>query len=97
MAFREALEDVVSQWKHSCEHYLTNCAMNRLAWLGQAACCLRRGIPSCYRAGWFLLTEQEQSKANATALEYLNRWLVKNGREAVSEVEAVPDRQSEIY
>mgnify|MGYP003336361089 FL=1 len=43
------------------------------------------------------MTEQEQSKANATALEYLNRWLLTNGREVVSEEQAVPDRQSEIY
>lgn len=34
--FREALEHVIAQWKHSCEHYLTNQAMNRIAWLGQA-------------------------------------------------------------
>ena len=96
-AFREALEHITTHWKHSCEHYLTNGAMNRLAWLGQASCCLRRGIPSCYRAGWFLLTESEQERANATALEYLNKWLVANGREAVTAEQAVPDRQSEIY
>lgn len=96
-AFRESLGHVIATWKHSCEHYLTNTAMNRLAWLGQAACCYTKGVPSCYRAGWFRLTEQEQSKANATALEYLNRWLLTNGREVVSEEQAVPDRQSEIY
>ena len=96
-AFRQSLEHVVGTWKHSCEHYLTNGAMNRLAWLGQVACCHAKGIPSCYRAGWFRLTSEEQAKANATALEYLNQWLVANGREAVSEELAIPDRQSEIY
>ena len=33
------LTKVTKEWKHSCEHYLTNRAMNRLAWLGQAAVC----------------------------------------------------------
>ena len=35
--FSEALEHVITEWKHSCEHYLTNVSMNRIAWLGQAA------------------------------------------------------------
>jgi hypothetical protein len=96
-AFRAALECVISQWTHSCEHYLTNPAMNRLAWLGQASCCFAMGLPSHYRSGWGMLTEDEQNKANATALEYLNKWLVANSREPVGEDRAVPDRQSEIY
>jgi hypothetical protein len=36
-AFEDALIRVTVEWKHSCEHYLTNAALNRVAWLGQAA------------------------------------------------------------
>lgn len=96
-AFRQGLEHVTTHWKHSCEHYLTNGAMNRIAWLGQAACCHMRGLPSTYRSGYFLLTEQQQDAANNLAFEYLNKWLVANGREAVTIEQAIPDRQSEIY
>ena len=39
------MNKVINQWPNSCEHNLTNISMNRVAWLGQAACCLYAGIP----------------------------------------------------
>jgi ParB-like chromosome segregation protein Spo0J len=96
--FRKALNGVVTEWKHSCEHYLTNQAMNRIAWLGQAAVCYDSGVPATYRGGWQLLTKEEQTEANETALTYLNKWLKKNGFPKVTMEEAVSgDRQSDIY
>lgn len=95
--FSNALDCVISQWVKSCEHYLTNAAMNRLAWLGQAAVCYAKGVPSAFRSGWSTMTEQQQNYANEVALRYLNKWLVANGREQVTMEEACPDRQSEIY
>lgn len=97
--FREALERVISEWKHSCEHYLTNKAMNRIAWLGQASLCYSRHIPSCFKGGFNLLTSEQQEKANRTAHEYLNKWLVANNREEISFEEAMGglNRQVEIY
>lgn len=96
-AFRAALDGVLSEWKHSCEHYLTNAAMNRVAWLGQAAACYALGLPSVYRGGFFLLTQEEQNVANQIALDALNKWLVANGREAVTMDVAYSGRQSDIY
>lgn len=95
--FRSGLVGVISNWTHSCEHYLTNTAMNRLAWLGQAACCYSTGIPSTFRGGWFLLSDSQQQIANSLALEYLNKWLTANGLPEVTEDEAAPARQAEIY
>ena len=95
--FRAGLEGILAEWPHSCEHYLTNVAMNRIAWLGQAACCYATGIPSTFRGGWFLLTETQQAAANTLALEYLNKWLTSHGLPEVTEEEAAPDRQAEIY
>jgi hypothetical protein len=96
--FAEALEGVTTQWRHSCEHYLTNSAMNRIAWLGQASICYAAGLPSSYRGGFSLLTVEQQEAANLLALEYLNRWLERNGREPVTLEEAYSyDRQSDIY
>jgi hypothetical protein len=96
--FAAALEKVITEWKHSCEHYLTNAAMNRIAWLGQAALCYDMGIPSTFRGGFFLLSPEQQESANKCALEYLNKWLVANNRSTVTMEEAYSgDRQSDIY
>jgi ParB-like chromosome segregation protein Spo0J len=96
-AFRKALRGVISDWKHSCEHYLTNGAMNRIAWLGQAATCYALGIPAAYRGGFYLLTEEQQQAANKAALDALNKWLKANGRKPTTMDEAAPDREMEIY
>ncbi len=95
--FSEALKKVISEWKNSCEHYLTNAAMNRIAWLGQASMCYATGVPSAFRSGYFLLTNQQKKDANQIAFEFLNEWLVSTGRKQVTMEEACPDRQSEIY
>jgi ParB-like chromosome segregation protein Spo0J len=96
--FTQALECVVIEWKYSCEHYLTNSAMNRIAWLGQASVCYALGIPSIFRSGFWLLTEEQQKKANEAALIYLNKWMMANGRESVTmEVAYSGERQMEIY
>ena len=96
--FAKALNSVTTEWKHSCEHYLTNSAMNRIAWLGQASACYALGIPSAYRGGFNLLSEAEQLKANKLALKYLNKWLKKNKRKEITLEEAFSyDRQSDIY
>ncbi len=96
-AFRKALDGVIEEWVHSCEHYLTNTAMNRIAYLGQAAAAYAHGLPSVYCGGFQLLSEPEKDRANATALEYLNKWLVASGRPAVAMEDANPGRQSDIY
>ena len=96
--FSEALKHVILEWKHSCEQYLTNSAMNRIAWLGQAAVCFDMGIPATFRGGFFLLSEEQQLAANNCALKYLNRWLKMNGRNRITLEEAYSgDRQSDIY
>ena len=95
--FARVLEKVTSEWHHSCEHYLTNAAMNRIAWLGQAALCYKYGIPAEFRGGYGLLTKEQQDTANSVALDALNAWLVENGRQPIPMEVACPDRQSDIY
>jgi len=77
--FKSVLAQVITKWKNSCEHYLTNIDMNRIAWLGQASLCFLYGIPSKYRSGFNLLTDEEKEKANRAACVYLNKWLKLNG------------------
>lgn len=97
-AFRDALQVVIKTWKHSCEHYLTNNSMNRIAWLGQAAACQGVGLPATFRSGFYLLSEEQQTHANEIALEALNEWMCDNGRPTLTMEEAYSyDRQSDIY
>ena len=96
-AFKKALAGVITTWKNSCEHYLTNAAMNRIAWLGQASACYAIGIPAVYRGGFYLLTAEQQEAANSCALAALNKWLKANDRQAVDMDTAAPDREMEIY
>jgi ParB-like chromosome segregation protein Spo0J len=96
--FDSILEKITSQWKHSCEHYLTNKAMNRIAWLGQAAVCYQSGVPARYSSAWFDIPEELRNQANEVALKHLNLWLNKNGYKVEKFEEAISiNRQIELY
>lgn len=98
LLFSEILEKLIVDWKYSCEHYLTNKSMNRIAWLGQAAVCYNSGVPNRYAGAWFELTKEEQDIANDVALKYLNKWLEINGlTEASFNEAAIIGRQVELY
>lgn len=96
-AFRAALERVITEWPHSCEHYLSNERMNRIAWLGQASACIAEGLPSRYRSGYNRLTEDEQRAADTLALEYLNRWLTLRGEPTLTLETAASKTQMDLY
>ena len=96
--FGEILSKIIVEWKYSCEHYLTNSSMNRIAWLGQAAVCYYSGVPSRYSSAWFDIDEKTREEANSTALIYLNKWLLNNGlSEKTIEEGLVIGRQIELY
>ena len=97
-AFSVALDGLISNWKYSCEHYLTNKSMNRIAWLGQAAVCYSSGVPSRYSSSWFDIPKDKRDSANQIALTYLNKWLNINNRKEVEMHEALSSgRQIELY
>jgi hypothetical protein len=96
-SFSDSLGHVITEWVHSCEHYLTNTAMNRIAWLGQAAMCYASGIPAVFRGGFTLLSEAQQNHANELALVYLNKWLTAHGMKEVTLEEGLSDNQMELY
>ena len=96
--FSEILNKLIIEWKNSCEHYLTNKSMNRIAWLGQAAVCYESGVPSKYSSAWFDIDENVRKEADATALRYLKKWELMNGRDESSLDEASSiGRQIELY
>ena len=78
--FKRALNRVKKEWPLSCEQFLSNESINRIAWLGQAAMCIDTGVPRKYRAGFMLLSAQEQEAANRTAQECLAEWLEDHAR-----------------
>lgn len=95
--FRAALERVTSEWQNSCEHYLTNDKMNRIAWLGQAAACIDMGLPSRFRSGYFLLTDDQKRKADLSALDYLNDWLHWRGHGPITLQDAGVNAEVNLY
>lgn len=95
--FEASLNAVITEWSFSCEHYLTNDRMNRIAWLGQASVAHALGIPSCCRGGYHRLTEEQKKAADDKALEYLNKWLTEHGREPVDFEEAGGRTEAELY
>lgn len=95
--FRGALARVLNEWPNSCEHYLTNERMNRIAWLGQASLCIARGIPSRYRGGYMLLTDGQKLAADLAALDALNEWLTQYGEPALTLEQAGSKTQMDLY
>lgn len=95
--FEGALYKVITRWKNSCEHYLTNEKMNRIAWLGQASMCLHTGVPSRFCGGYNLLDDNQKEAADKKAFEYLNKWLIANGRKELTWDEAQSKSKADLY
>lgn len=73
--FERGMEKVSREWTNSCEHFLTNEQMNRIAWLGQSAMCISNGVSSAFCSGFKLLSPEQQKAANEQAAKFLERWL----------------------
>lgn len=95
--FERSLQRVLDEWPRSCEHYLSNESMNRIAWLGQASMCIDAGVPACFRGGFNLLSKDEQAAADAMALKYLNKWLESRGEPALSMESAQSKTAANLY
>lgn len=95
--FEAALNGVISEWKNSCEHYLTNDRINRIAWLGQASASYATQMPSGCRGGYNRISVEKQQKADKLALEYLNKWLADNDRPTMAMAEALGRTDAELY
>ena len=95
--FESCMERVITEWKNSCEHYLTNERMNRIAWMGQTAVCIHAGIPSKFRGGYNLLAEGQQRAADEAALRYMNKWFVANGYPEMTMEQAQSRSEVNLY
>ena len=66
---------VIREWRCSCEQFLLNEKINRIAWIGQASACIAEGIPARYKSGFYTMSRREQHCANSLAGELLREWL----------------------
>lgn len=73
--FEQDINKVFKKWKYSCEQFLTNKNINRVAWLGQACVCINKKIPSRYKYSYNFLSEKEKQKANDLAQRKINEWI----------------------
>ncbi|NTU49499.1 MAG: hypothetical protein HGA87_01145 [Desulfobulbaceae bacterium] len=72
--FKSAINEVFKHWPHSCEQFLTNPEINRVAWLGQASMCITTGVPSFFKSGFRLLSEKQQAVANKVSADAIQEW-----------------------
>lgn len=76
---KEYMNKVITEWKYSCEHNLTNESLNRIAYIGQAACCIYAKVPcTVTMEAWSLLSIEVQNRANIIAENTFNKWVNNN-------------------
>lgn len=73
--FKDSIAVVFRDWQFSCEHWLSNEQINRVAWIGQAAMCAATSVPACFRGGFAMLSTQAMRVANNVAATALRGWL----------------------
>ena len=72
---------VINEWTFSCEHNFTDPSLNKIAYIGQSACCLANNTPSFVtRLAWSYVLEQNQILANETAKKVLQQWKEKHNK-----------------
>ena len=78
--FDFAISRVFDEWPISCENFLTNNQINRVAWLGQASACIEIGLPSSFRGGFWRLSATEQDIANGIAFVRIKEWIIEHNK-----------------
>jgi hypothetical protein len=78
---KEFMNRVITEWKYSCEHNLTNESLNKIAYIGQGACCVYAKVPNTITMeAWSLLDKEVQIRANKIAEKTIENWINKNKR-----------------
>lgn len=71
----EYMHRVINEWVYSCEHNLTNESLNKIAYIGQAACCIYADVPSTVTMkAWSFLDKKVQDRADEIALSVIKKW-----------------------
>lgn len=73
--FYDAMVRAIKAWPRSCDAAFTADAVNKIAWLGHAGCCLEANSPEePTRCAWHTLNQSEQDLANDAAARALQSW-----------------------
>ena len=73
--FYEVAVEMFNAWTYSAEQNLTDNAINKNAWIGQASCCFNHKAPDyATKEAWWKLDEETRAKANNTARRALRHW-----------------------
>ena len=88
-AYGESMQMIVREWPYACQHNLTCTSMNRLAWIGHAACAFTHGLPEfVVRKAWWNLTELQRNLADKQSQKALDWWInEEKSREVHSEMD----------
>jgi len=69
---------VIKNWEVSCDNFLTNKNINKIAFIGQVCCCYAFGVPEIVtKDAWKVLDTEIQTQANNTALKILKTYEAK--------------------
>jgi hypothetical protein len=72
---KKYMNKVIETWKYSCEQNLTNPSMNKIAYIGQGACCLYARVPSTVTMeAWSHLTDEVKERSNNIAKNVIDNW-----------------------
>jgi hypothetical protein len=94
---KKAIGRVLKEWPNSCEHYLTNERMNRLAWMCKAAVNLSTRLPACYWPVFFRLPKKAQEAAYELALDAINHWMETRAYDHLTKEEAGINSKVDLY
>lgn len=73
--FEKYASIIIKDWVYSCEHNLTDPSLNKIAYIGQSACCIANNTPAFVtRLAWSYIEEHNQVRANKTARKILKKW-----------------------
>ena len=95
--FVAAMNRVINEWPHSCDQFLTNQSINKIAWMGQSAMCIETGVPSCFRGGYKLLSPHQQRAANAAAEQMIMAWRKKKAEGMNGQSESVHQKMGDLW
>lgn len=72
--FERDMRKITRKWKHSCEHFLLNPTINRVAWIGQACVYVDRGVPRKYKYSYNMLSTEVKNRNNEAAKRFINEF-----------------------
>ena len=73
---RKYMDLVLIEWVYSCEHNLTNPNLNKVAYIGQAACCLFDNVPSLVTMNaWKMVDVYDRIRSDEIANQTINKWI----------------------